>query len=214
MTDFNGLLGKFLNGGVGTNLASGMAGGLAGSMLMTKTGRKIGKNALKFGGVAAVGALAYAAYKRFNNGQPTAATESNVELENAGYIPHQGDSDRTQTLGLVLIRAMIAASRADGRLDAQESRIIYEQIQSLDLDEEQKHILVAEMSNPVDVDSIVNFASSQEIASEIYAVSVLAIGDQNEAEKAYLSMLAARLALPGDLQNAIEDEVNQQRVLN
>ena len=61
MVDVNKLLGQFM----GSGFAGGMAGGLASSLLTSKSGQKMGKNALKMGGVAAVGALAYTAYQRF-----------------------------------------------------------------------------------------------------------------------------------------------------
>jgi len=60
MADMNKLLGQLPG--------SGAAGGLASSMLTSKSGRKLGKNTLKMSGVAAVGALAYAAYQRHSTG--------------------------------------------------------------------------------------------------------------------------------------------------
>lgn len=220
MANINGLLSKFLNGGVGTNLASGMAGGLASSMIVTKSDRKIGKNVLQLGGVAAIGVLAYSAYQRFKNKRD--AVDHTVSNEKQGgktpeilkYLPAENDMNATDELGLTFIRAMIAASRVDGLLDAQESQSIYQQIQSLELDEEQQQLMVDEMSHPVDMDIIVKAATSQEIAIEIYMVSLLAIEDQSAAEKAYLSMLAEKMKLPMELVNAIEEEVNQQRALN
>ena len=67
MTDMNRLLGQLLGSGAAGGFAGGLAGGLASNMLTTKSGRKIGQKALKMGGIAAVGALAYAAFNRYNN---------------------------------------------------------------------------------------------------------------------------------------------------
>src|SRR5690554_627575 len=50
--------GDFLKGAGG----GALAGGLAALLLGTKSGRKLGGTALKLGGIAAVGALAYKAY--------------------------------------------------------------------------------------------------------------------------------------------------------
>jgi hypothetical protein len=64
-------------------------------------------------------------------------------------MPAKNDAAGQETLGLTLVRAMIAAARADGRLDAKESRTIYQRIESLGLDPEDQALLVAEMGHPV-----------------------------------------------------------------
>lgn len=62
------------------------------------------------------------------------------------------------------------------------------------------------MGHPVDMDAIVNSATTPEIAAEIYAVEV-----DTEAEKGYLGMLAARLRLPSELMRELELQVEAQR---
>ena len=61
--------GEFMKGAGG----GALAGGLAAILLGTKTGRKIGGEALKLGGMAAVGALAYKAYRDWQAGKETTA---------------------------------------------------------------------------------------------------------------------------------------------
>ena len=65
MSDINQVLGKLIGSGAAGGFAGGLAGGLAGNLLTSKSGRKLGKKTLQMGGVAAVGALAYAAYQRY-----------------------------------------------------------------------------------------------------------------------------------------------------
>lgn len=91
------------------------------------------------------------------------------------------------------MRAMIAVAQADGRLDAQENQAVAQKIQSPGLDPESQNLLVKEMGHPVDIDAIVNSATSPEVAAEIYAASLLAVEDDSAAEISYLAMLAARL---------------------
>ena len=219
MTDFNKLLGQFMNSGAATGLASGVLGGLASGLLTGKSGKKIGKNALKLGGVAAVGALAYTAYKRYNDKQtsapipPTPATELLSAPQDSEFLPKSSDQAANDALGLALVRAMIAASRADGQMDAQESQFIFQRIEALGLDEETRAFVIEEMSHPVNMDTIVNSATSPEIAAEIYAASLLAINVDNPAETGYLAMLAARLRLPALLVNEIEQHVDAQKRL-
>lgn len=107
----------------------------------------------------------------------------------------------------MLIRAMIAAARADGRMDAQESQVIFQRIESLGLDNASQNVLVQEMGHPVDMDAIVNSATSPEVASEIYIASLLAIDVDTAAEKAYLAMQAARLQLPPQLVTELDSQV-------
>ena len=86
---------------------------------------------------------------------------------------------------------MISAAHADGRLDAQESQSIFQRIESLNLEPDEKALLVAEIGKPVDMDAIVKSATRAQIAAEIYIASLMAIDVDTAAEKSYLVMLAA-----------------------
>lgn len=218
MVDMNKLLGQLLGSGAASGLAGGLAGGLASSMLTSKKGLKLGAKALQVGGVAAVGALAYTAYQRFTNKEtsatpPANATDLIAAPPGTAFMPQQSDERAMEALGLILVRAMIAVARADGRLDAEESQSIFQKIQSLGLDSDSQALLVEEMGHPVDMDAIINSATSPEIAAEIYTASLLAVDVDTAAEKGYLGMLAARLRLPADLVVEIERQVEAQRAL-
>jgi uncharacterized membrane protein YebE (DUF533 family) len=115
-----------------------------------------------------------------------------------------------ELLGLTLVRAMIAAARSDGRLDAQESQAIFQRIESLGLDPESQALLVEEMGRPVDVDEIVDSATSPEVAAEIYIASLLAVEVDTRAEQSYLNMLAARLTIPPELAVELRRQVEAQ----
>lgn len=219
MADLNRILGQLLNSGAASGFAGGLAGGLAGSMLTGKSGRKLGKKALKYGGMAAVGAMAYAAYKNYSANQgpagpplpaPGYAPPLDVPPPDSGFLPRQDDTQAREALGLTLVRAMIAAGRADGRLDAEESQAIFNRIQALDLAEDEKSLLIAEMDQPANMDAILRAATTPEIATEIYTASLLAIQVDEPSESNYLAMLAARLKLPRDLVTAIHQQVAAQ----
>ena len=218
MADMNKLLGQLLGSGAAGGFAGGLAGGLTSSMLTSKSGRKIGTKALKMGGIAAVGALAYAAYQRYSTGKgtapdalpETAETALSQPPEGSAFLPPKSDLASREALGLILVRVMIAAARSDGRLDAQESQAIFQRIESLGLDPESQALLVAEMGRPVDVDAIVDSADSPEVAAEIYLASLFAIDVDTAAEKSYLAMLAARLNLPSELVAELHRQVEMQ----
>ena len=117
-----------------------------------------------------------------------------------------------QHLRLILVRAMIAAARADGTLDAQESQAIFQRIESLGLPAEERDQLVQELGRPVDIDAIVQSATSQEIAAEIYLVSLMAIDVDTVEERSYLAMLAARMGLPRELVQELHAQVEEYTV--
>jgi uncharacterized membrane protein YebE (DUF533 family) len=198
--DANKILGQLLSGGA----ATGLAGALAGGMLASKRGRKLGKKALEFGGLAAIAGLAWMAWDRYRGGASLggAAPESLATVRRAtlaGFLPAQGERRRTNELALTLIRAMIAAARADGRLEGRESEVIFDAIGKLQLDAQEKALLFDELSRPVDVDALVAAATTPEVAVEIYAAALLAIERDTPEERAWLAMLARRLGLPAPL---------------
>ncbi len=219
MSDINQVLGKLLGSGAAGGFAGGLAGGLASNLLTTKSGRKLGKKTLQMGGVAAVGALAYAAYQRYADGSPKqgnavdSAPGANLAPPPAGsaFLPATNDAAGLEKLGLTLVRAMIAAARSDGRLDAQESQAIFQRIETLGLASDEQALLVAEMGQPVDMDAIIASATSPEIAAEIYVASLLAVDVDTAAEKSYLAMLAARLNLAPELVSELHRQVQAQQ---
>ena len=59
-----------------------LAGGLAALLVGTKTGRKVGKTALTYGGSALVGGLAYKAWRDWQSGkQASPAREADTSLD-------------------------------------------------------------------------------------------------------------------------------------
>ena len=158
------------------------------------------------------------AFQRYSGSQAPAA-ESMAQTnspplspapEGSPFLPAQNDTAGQEELALTLVRAMIAAARSDGRLDAKESQTIFQRIESLPLEQDNKMLLIEEMGRPVDMDAIINSAKSPEMAAEIYIASLLAIDVDTTAEQSYLTMLAARLRLPQDLVKQLHQQVEEQ----
>lgn len=192
---------KMLEGKGG--LATGaVAGGLATYLLAGKKPKKLAKNALKVGGMAVIGGLAYKAWRDYQAGQSPQATAAGAPaaLEAAAderFLPQSASEE--DRLGRALLRAMIAAAKADGHVDAEEQRRIFGHVERLELDNDDKAFVFEELSKPLDVNAVAQGATSPEQAAEIYAASLLAIDPDGPAEKGYLAMLAARLQLPAEL---------------
>lgn len=179
-----------------------LTGGLAGLLLGSKGGRKLAGNALTYGGMAVAGALAYRAYQNYQAGKdPRSATTSAAAAQTPLLPPpadtpfnpaHEADQ---QSLGRNLLRAMIAAAKADGHIDAAEQANIFAQMDKLNVSAEDKIFVMDELRKPLDVDAVARTARTPEEAAEIYTVSLLAIDVDNPSERAYLALLAARLKL-------------------
>jgi uncharacterized membrane protein YebE (DUF533 family) len=192
-------LGQAANSPLGGLAGGALAGGLASVLLGSKTGRKLAGSAVTYGGLAVVGALAYKAYRGWQSGQaPAQATsgEAPLALPAPGETPFNPANEADQQhLGRMLLRAMIAAAKADGHVDGKEQAAIFAEMDKLALDAEAKAFVIDELRAPLDVDGLARAARSPEEAAEIYAASLLVIDVDHAAERAYLAMLAARLNL-------------------
>lgn len=187
-------------GGLGGLGGGTLAGGLAGVLLGSKKGRKLGGSALKMGGLAVVGALAYKAYQDWQAGQqPGAASAGTATLPPSGTPFNPASETDQQVLSRRLLGAMIAAAKADGHIDAAEQTNIFAQMDELDLTAEDKAFVMDQLRAPLDVDAVARSARSPEEAAEIYTASLLAIDVDSAAERGYLGMLAARLDLDDSL---------------
>jgi uncharacterized membrane protein YebE (DUF533 family) len=205
--------GDFLRGAGG----GALAGGLAAILLGTKTGRKLGGEALKFGGMAAVGALAYKAYRDWQAGKQAAPATAAPQPQSQQPVPmlpapsgtpfNPTNPAEQQTLARHLLRAMIAAAKADGHVDAQEQARIFAEMDKLPLSSEDKVFVMDELRAKLDIDAVAGAASTPEEAAEIYTASLLAIDVDNAAERGYLGMLAARLKLDDALVAHLQQSV-------
>ncbi len=167
-----------------------IAGGLL-AALMTRGGRRMLGTGAKVGGMAAIGALAFKAYEDWKAGQGSDAAAL-PPPQGAEFHPEGKGADR---LAVSLLTAMIAAAKADGQVTPDERARIDGQLANLGLEDEAAALIAAELDAPLDVDRIAALAVSEAEATQIYAVSLLAIDPDNAEETAYLAALARRLNL-------------------
>ena len=213
MFDAKKLLDQLVGSGAAGGFAGGLAGGALGSMLAGKKGKKLAGNALKLGGLALVGGLAYKAWQSYQQGAG-ATSGGGIEVPPAGgaFLPDASDAQATGSLSLLLARAMIAAAKADGQIDTQESQAILNQINSLDLPPEDKAFLFEEYGRPLDIQGLAGAVDSPEHAAEVYAASVLLVDPPSAPEQIYLDSLARALALETGLVQEIHATVAANRV--
>lgn len=212
------------------NPAAGAAmGGLAGSVLgNVLTGKRGGGGRLmKMGGLAAVGYVAYQAWQKHQaskGAMPGGAGATGApSLESAlsgmlGGGAAAGNPPLTQNLpqtfdletpanaaqALRVVQAMIAASKADGVVDATERDRVFAKVSEAGLSQQDQDEVLRLLTQPMDMEAVVRGVDSRELAMEIYAASLIAVSPASRAERAYLDLLAARLGLDGDLTMQIE----------
>lgn len=184
----------------------------------TKTGRSIAGNALAIGGLAAIAGLGYQAYKNYQAGQAPAASSDAPSANNPVLLPPPVDSGfgpaspaGSNEFVLVLIRAMIAAAKADGHIDGAERALIMDKIKAADVSGEAAAFIERELASPTDIDAIVAAAVTEEQRVELYTASRLTIEPDSRAERGYLDLLAGRLGLADQLVDHIEATVSSAK---
>ncbi len=190
---------------IGSLIPGGTLGklGLLALLLGTTTGGGSRSPLLRAGGLAVLGTIAYKAYQNWQasqrGGQGTASPPATATQEASGPAK------------LNLVRAMIAAAKADGHLDGDELRRIREALAAHELDNEAKTFLLDALSAPSDAGSIARLAQNQQQACEIYVASRLVIGDDTPEERRYMEELAAALKLPSTLTGQLDADARSAR---
>jgi uncharacterized membrane protein YebE (DUF533 family) len=131
------------------------------------------------------------------------------ELRASGFLPAPNAVEGEELLARDLLRAMLAAARADGKLDAAESRVLSEHVLRAELGDAERAALYAELEKPVSLDDVAAAATTPQRAIELYTASLLAIEVDSAAERGYLALLAARLGLDADLVASIHRETTR-----
>ncbi|WP_078121111.1 tellurite resistance TerB family protein [Thiosocius teredinicola] len=212
MFDAKRLLDQFVGSGAAGGFAGGLAGGVLGNLLAGKKASKMAGNALKLGGLALVGGLAYKAWQNYQaNGNVMPQAGVDVPPEDGAFLPRQNDAAGAQALSMLLARSMIMAAKADGQIDTAESQAIMNQINGLDLPADDKAFLFEEYGKPLDIDGLAKSVDSPEHAAEVYAASALMLDSPTPPEKIYLDTLAGALGLQPGLAQQIQATVDANR---
>lgn len=193
---------KTSSSGGGFDAKSLLGGGALGMLVGSKRGRSMGGKAIKYGALAGLGALAWKAWQAHQ--EKSSAAPANAPTTGADQPLEQLSGDRQENRSLVILRAMIAAARADGHIDAEERAALAEQIDALGADDELHAWVEQQMSAPLDAEAIARDTDSPQAAREVYLASVAIIDEQNPMERAWLDQLAAALKLDGDLCRTLE----------
>lgn len=176
-----------------------LSGGALGLLLGNKSVRKMGGGALKYGSVAALGALAYRAYGDWQQ-QVAGSTAPVTAPRTVDRLP----APEVELHSRAILQALVAAAKSDGHIDERERGLIHGELGRLASDAETSQWLEAELTKPLDPAEVARGASTPEMAAEMYLASLLATDQQSFMERAYLDELARQLNLAPGLREQLE----------
>jgi uncharacterized membrane protein YebE (DUF533 family) len=105
---------------------------------------------------------------------------------------------------LLMVRAMIAAAKADGAVDAAERRSIAAQLDAAGLSAEERDFVLADFDRPLTPADLAKEARDPMLKARLYAAAFAGAGEVTSAERAWLDQLAAALKLDKAAAAAIE----------
>ncbi|RPD88167.1 tellurite resistance TerB family protein [Luteimonas sp. 100069] len=197
------------------HLLTSQAGGKPGSSLLNADfgkgavtggalGLLLGKNRktrklASYGGLAAIGVMAYKAYGDYQKQQGGVAAPAPRTVDR---LPAPQADIHSQAI----LKALVAAAKADGHIDARERALIEGEFERIEEGADVQNWLHAELQKPLDPAEVASAAGTPEIASEMYLASALVIDDSNFMERSYLDELARQLRLAPELRTRLEQE--------
>ncbi len=219
MQDAERLLGALLGGGLSGRSSKQAMRGLGGGL-----GKGLGRVVTSPQGLTILGGIAIAAIEHFRGAkQGASAPQSQPQPQSPPPMPTSPVSMTPPPLppaatstgpgerASLLVRAMLAAARADGTIDETERARITSRLGEEGVSDEDSRWLEAELARPVDLDGLLREVDSPVAAAEVYLVSLLSIDADTTAERAYLALLAARLGLDDATVGRLQADVDTLR---
>ena len=201
-----GLLGGLLKGtSTGNASAGGGLGGLLGGLggiLGGATGARPAQGrsgGMNYAALASLGMAAFQAYQAWQRQQGSAPQQAIQTVD-------QLDGPAAEAHSHAVLRALIAAAKADGRIDEKEQQLISSELGRHTDDPQLQAWLDAEVAKPLDAADFAEFAGDPAVATEVYLASVMLVDDQQDAERNYLDDLAGQLQIDPQLQLHLEQQ--------
>ena len=197
-------LGKYAGGAA--------VGGVLGLLMGSKRGRGMGGTVLKYGSVAAIGAIAWKAYQDHQARQAAQAApvmqRPPIDITPApasfASLPAPALEDHSRAM----LKALICAAKADGHMDERERGLVHAELQRSEADAGTRAWVDAELARPVEPAEVAALATGPEMAAEIYLASLLVVDQTSTMERAYLDALARELRLAPTLKTDLEARAN------
>jgi len=207
------------------SLLKNVTGSRGGGILDNITGSRGGLNKASIG-MGVVG-LAVAAYEHYTKDQSNpksqpsqpstppppvspppmqVTSQSNTNSVPPPPPPPAGIKAEAQQTSMLLIEAMIAAANADGEIDMEERNTILTHLQSAGSDQEGLDYFQSLLENPPKLNDILKQVNNNDLAQQVYTVSLLAIRVDTDDEQLYLDGLANGLELTDAQVNQLDEQ--------
>ena len=177
-----------------------LAAGALAVLLGTGAGRKLTGTTLKLGSLAAVGGIAYKALKNWQN-------KDSSRVANSGKTANELTGEQRENRSRALLKAMIAAAKADGHIDEKEKDVIAQHAEKLGLNASIAGFIKDELANEVSAKEVAAEADSPEAAAEFYLVSRMILDLENDVEKKYIAELTKELDLAPELIAQLDEQI-------
>lgn len=192
-----------------------LATGVAGRLLGGKQFRKVAGTVLQVGAVAAIGGVAYKAYRNYQQGRPVIpeSVSSNISGVSKPFAGESGQQafnawvplgPQAQDRAKLLLGSMVASAASDGNLDGVEYGHIRAQLVKQGWSEEEQLFLSQMLMKPPSVEELAAAATSFEQRVEVYVAARLAIELDVPSEHDWLDRLAKALHLEADLKTHLD----------
>lgn len=158
------------------------------------------------GGIALIVGLALKALPGRASTRASATPPQDVSPPAAPRTPFdhtEVSDDEARTM----LRAMVAATMADGLMDTTERERLYSALAAANIGGAGRAWLDRELADPADVDELAAAVSSPEQAARIYAAARLAIEPDTLQERQFLKMLAEALDVPAEAVARLDEEL-------
>jgi uncharacterized membrane protein YebE (DUF533 family) len=211
-TQATGELSSLIPGGL---MGGAAAGGVMALLLGSKSTRKMAKKVATLGGTAVLGGLAYKAYGNWQQskalGQTQPVTDQDIRLvtQTQAQLSDVSTDTAQNLLTMTLIKTMIAASKADGNIDAVEHKRLFDAIEGAQLSANEKGAVFDLMARDIPIQEITAGISQDHHKAEVYLAGYLAIDVDNQAERTFLNNLAIGLDLQRGLSAYLEQQADQ-----
>jgi uncharacterized membrane protein YebE (DUF533 family) len=122
--------------------------------------------------------------------------------------PPDPTGEAEEAEALLMIRAMIAAAKADGRVDAAERAAIAAQLDAAGLSAEERDFVLADFDRPLSPEALARDATDPMLRARLYAAAFAGAGEVTPPERTWLDALAQALKLDKAAAAAIEERLS------
>ena len=178
------------------------AGGVAALLLGTSTGRSVTAGAVKLGGLAALGGVAYKAFSNWQQNKPLMEGVPGLKQLTAPAPAGSGfhTDDHSHDTAEVIVRTMVATAIADGTIDPAQRATLIAQMQRVGLGADESAFLDEAIAHPASPEEIARVVGDNtQLAAQVVAAANLVANPANAKEQEFVSRLSSELGMSGGL---------------